>query len=84
MLFFAKGLHPKAENGDIRFGRLSGEFIGDRANTKLYTNYMNRKLRVLVVSYLPWNNDISVGNTLSNIFQGMEDKLELASMLFLG
>jgi len=35
------------------------------------------KIRVLVVSYLPWRNDVSVGNTLSNIFDGMQDKIEL-------
>lgn len=43
---------------------------------------MERKIRVLVVTYLPWNNDISVGNTLSNIFQGMEDRLEFANIYF--
>lgn len=47
-----------------------------------HADYMKRKLRVLVVSYLPWRNDISVGNTLSNIFQGMEDRLEIASIYF--
>lgn len=30
---------------------------------------MERKIRVLVVTYLPWSNDISVGNTLSNILK---------------
>lgn len=43
---------------------------------------MERKLRILVVTYLPWSNDISVGNTLSNIFRGMEDKLEFANIYF--
>lgn len=42
----------------------------------------NKKLKVLVVSYLPWRNDISVGNTLSNIFNGMEDKVDFASIYF--
>lgn len=27
---------------------------------------MERKIKVLVVTYLPWSNDISVGNTLLN------------------
>ncbi len=43
---------------------------------------MVRKIRVLVVTYLPWSNDISVGNTLSNIFRGMEDRLEFANIYF--
>ena len=37
---------------------------------------MERKIRVLVVTYHPWREDISVGNTLSNIFRGMEDKVD--------
>lgn len=43
---------------------------------------MERKIRVLVITYLPWSNDISVGNTLSNIFRGMEDRLEFANIYF--
>lgn len=43
---------------------------------------MERKIRVLVVTYLPWSNEISVGNTLSNIFRGMEDRLEFANIYF--
>ena len=43
---------------------------------------MDRKLRILVITYLPWSNDISVGNTLSNIFCGMEDRLEFANIYF--
>lgn len=43
---------------------------------------MVRKLKILVVTYLPWSNDISVGNTLSNIFRGMEEKLEFANIYF--
>lgn len=41
---------------------------------------MNRKIRILVVTYHPWREDISSGNTLSNIFNGMEDKLEFANV----
>lgn len=36
----------------------------------------------MVVSYLPWREDINVGNTLSNIFSGMEDKMEFANIYF--
>lgn len=43
-----------------------------------------KKIKVLVVSYLPWRNDVSVGNTLSNIFNGLEDKMEFASVYFKG
>ena len=43
---------------------------------------MERKIRVLVATYLPWSNDISVGNTLSNIFKGMEDRMEFANIYF--
>ena len=39
------------------------------------------KIRVLVVSYLPWRNDVSVGNTLSNIFDGMQDKVEFLTSI---
>lgn len=44
----------------------------------------NKKLKVLVVSYLPWRNDVSVGNTLSNLFQGLEDRMEFANIYFKG
>lgn len=37
-------------------------------------------LKILVVTYHPWREDISVGNTLSNIFRGMEDKIEFANL----
>lgn len=37
-------------------------------------------IRVLVVTYHPWREDISVGNTLSNIFDGMEDMIEFANI----
>lgn len=39
-------------------------------------------MRILIVSYLPWNNDISVGNTLSNIFKNMDEQLEFANIYF--
>lgn len=42
----------------------------------------NPQIKVLVVTYLPWSNDISVGNTLSNIFKGMEDRIEFANIYF--
>ena len=42
------------------------------------------KIRVLVVSYLPWGNDVSVGNTLSNLFNGLQDRIEFANIYFKG
>ncbi len=42
------------------------------------------KIRVLVVSYLPWRDDTNVGNTLSNLFSGMQDDVEFASIYFKG
>lgn len=41
---------------------------------------MKAKIRLLVVTYHPWREDISVGNTLSNIFNGMEDRIEFANI----
>ncbi len=41
---------------------------------------MQAKIKILVVTYHPWREDISVGNTLSNIFRGMEDRLEFANV----
>lgn len=41
---------------------------------------MNRRIKVLVITYHPWREDISAGNTLSNIFNGMEDRLEFANV----
>ena len=41
---------------------------------------MERKIKILVITYHPWREDISVGNTLSNIFKGMEDKITFASI----
>lgn len=43
---------------------------------------MNKKIKVLVISYLAWRDDTNVGNTFSNLFQGMYDKLEFASIYF--
>lgn len=42
------------------------------------------RLKVLVVSYLPWRNDVSVGNTLSNLFNGLQDRIEFANIYFKG
>ncbi len=39
---------------------------------------------MLVVSYLPWRDDTSVGNTLTNVFDGLQDKVEFASIYFKG
>lgn len=39
-----------------------------------------RKLKILIVTYHPWRENISVGNTLDNIFTGLEDKLEFANI----
>lgn len=41
---------------------------------------MDKKIKILVVTYHPWREDISVGNTLSNIFDGMEDRIEFANV----
>lgn len=41
---------------------------------------MDRIIRVLVVTYHPWREDISVGNTLSNIFKGMVEKMEFSNI----
>lgn len=37
-------------------------------------------LKIIVITYHPWRDDISVGNTLSNIFRGMEDKIIFANL----
>lgn len=40
---------------------------------------MDRKIRILVITYLPWRDDNSIGNSYSNIFQGTDkDKYEFA------
>lgn len=41
---------------------------------------MIKKTKILVVTYHPWRDDISVGNTLSNIFDGMEDRIEFSNV----
>lgn len=45
--------------------------------------YVDKK-RILIVSYLPWSNEISVGNTLSNLFAGLENEFVFASLYFKG
>lgn len=40
--------------------------------------------KILVVSYLPWNDETSTGNTLSNLFFGLTDKFEFACIYFKG
>lgn len=45
------------------------------------SNMANRKIRVLVITYLPWRLDNSIGNSYSNIFKGTEkDKYEFAQI----
>lgn len=40
---------------------------------------MDRKIRILVITYLPWRDDNSIGNSYSNIFRGTDkDKYEFA------
>ena len=40
---------------------------------------MNRKIRILVITYLPWREDNSIGNSYSNIFRDTDkDKYEFA------
>ena len=41
---------------------------------------MIRKIRVLVITHAPWRNDTSVGNSYSNIFDGMDDRIEFAQL----
>lgn len=43
---------------------------------------MDRKIKILVITYLPWRNDTSVGNSYSNIFNGMADSFEFAHIYF--
>lgn len=40
------------------------------------------KIKVLVVTYFPWDDNLSTGNTLSNIFSGMNDNIEFANIFF--
>ena len=44
----------------------------------------SEKIRVLVISYLPWRNDVSTGNTLTNLFEGLQKKMEFANIYFKG
>lgn len=39
-------------------------------------------MRILAVTNLPWRTDISVGNTLSNLFDGLEGELSIAQVFF--
>lgn len=39
-------------------------------------------MKVLVATNLPWRTDVSVGNTLSNLFGGLEDELQIAQVFF--
>lgn len=38
------------------------------------------KLRVLFVTHAPWRNDTSIGNSYSNIFAEMDDRIEFAQI----
>ena len=42
--------------------------------------WMKRKIRVLVITHAPWRNDTSIGNSYSNIFMGMNNKIEFAQI----
>lgn len=37
-----------------------------------------KKIKILVITYLPWRDDNNIGNSYSNIFKGTEDKYEFA------
>lgn len=39
-----------------------------------------RKIKVLFITHAPWRNDTSIGNSYSNIFAGMDDRLEFAQI----
>lgn len=39
---------------------------------------MERKIKVLVITYLPWREDNNIGNSYSNIFANTQDKYEFA------
>jgi len=39
---------------------------------------MDRKIRVLVITYPFWREDDNLGNSYSNIFKGMDDRIEFA------
>ena len=42
----------------------------------------NNRIKVLIVSYFPLNTDLSTGNTLVNIFSGMNKTVEFANIYF--
>ena len=37
-----------------------------------------QKIRILVITSMPWRNDNNIGNSYSNIFSGLEHKIEFA------
>lgn len=41
---------------------------------------MNKKIKVLLVTSMPWRNDNNIGNSYSNIFGGLNDKVEFAHL----
>ena len=41
---------------------------------------MEKKIKILVVTNLPWREDNSIGNSYSNIFRGTSDKYEFAQI----
>lgn len=43
---------------------------------------MDRKIRVLTITYTTWREDNSLGNSYSNIFKNMDDRFEFASIYF--
>lgn len=43
---------------------------------------MNRKIRILFITYSSWREDNNNGNSYSNIFSGMNDKIEFANIYF--
>lgn len=43
---------------------------------------MNRKIRILFITYSSWREDNNNGNSYSNIFSGMDDRIEFANIYF--
>ena len=41
----------------------------------------NHKMRIMVISAIPWNTNNNFGNSYANIFDGME-KLEISNIYF--
>lgn len=39
---------------------------------------MEKKIKILVITYLPWREDNNIGNSYSNIFANTQDKYEFA------